>query len=215
MRAEQPKPDIAKMSQKLRLQVCELLKFDPATLSAADEVLVSRVGSLRLLVSDFEAGQLRGEKLDLSIYVEASRELEQALRVDHRMLELGTPAAEQRARDELEAIFREVVGRKDDDDPDDVGLSETERLHQRIAELEAENFRLKWGDAPPSSAELPPPETQPAQPSAENVVPFASTRTADGRPPAHYLKDGQPRDHYSGGDDGGANVPYFPLDPDR
>jgi hypothetical protein len=202
------------MSRKLRLQTCALLKLNPENLSAGDEILVSRIGALRMLVSDAEAAQLRGERIDLPAYIAASKELESAVRVDHRM-QLGTPEAEERARAELEALFRQVIGasRKDDDDP--TGLSETERLRQRIAELEEENFRLKWGDAPPSSAELSPPETQPTQPSAENVVPFASTRTADGRPPAHYLKDGQPRDHYSGGDgDGGAIcAPFFPLNP--
>jgi hypothetical protein len=213
VKAEPPKHDIAKMGTKLRAQTCALLRLDPDKLSPGDEVLVARVGALKLLVSDLEAAQLRGEKIDLSTYVAASRELEQALRVDHQMAELGTLAGQERMHAELEDKFRAIIGASPKD-PDDPGaeLSEVEQLRRRVAELEAENLRLRWGDAPPPAEQAAP---EPASETAQNVLPFApleqpkyhSTRAVDGRPPVHYLRDDTA---------GGAIVPpYFPLDPYR
>jgi hypothetical protein len=211
-------PDIRKMGAKLRLQMCTLLGRDPNKLSPADEILVARVGSLKLLVSDIEAAQLRGEKIDLSTYVEASRELEQALRFDHT--ELSTAEGQERIRAELQDKLRAIIGVPRKDDPD-AELSEIEQLRQRVAELEEENVKLRWGDLP-SSPEQAASESTPQTPvpSPENVVPFApvepqyhSTRTPDQRPPAHYLRDGQPREPWCDTGGGTLGPAYFPLDP--
>ena len=40
-KTEPAQPDIAKMSAKLRLQACALLRLDPEKLSPGDEVLVA------------------------------------------------------------------------------------------------------------------------------------------------------------------------------
>jgi hypothetical protein len=53
MKAAPPKLDVARMSQKLRLQTCALLKLDPENLSPGDEALVARVGALKLLDDRF------------------------------------------------------------------------------------------------------------------------------------------------------------------
>jgi hypothetical protein len=217
-------PDIRKMGAKLRLQTCTLLKLNPNQLTPGDEVLVARVGALKLLVSDLEAAQLRGEKIDLSAYVEASKELESAVRVDHQMLELSTPEGQARLDAEIKQKFLEVIGASRGDDPD-AAPSETEQLRQRVAELEEENMRLRWGDLPLSETKqaASEPAQTPAQ-SSENVVPFAlpveqqkyhSTRTADGRPPPHYLREGQPREPWCDNSGGALMAPYFPLDPYR
>ena len=82
---QNPKPDIATMSKHLRLTTCTMLKLDPNALSPADEILVARVGSLRVLVSDLEAASLRGEQISVGPYCEASEALEKVLRDVHRV----------------------------------------------------------------------------------------------------------------------------------
>ena len=49
-KTEPAQPDIAKMSAKLRLQACALLRLDPEKLSPGDEVLVARVGALTSVI---------------------------------------------------------------------------------------------------------------------------------------------------------------------
>jgi hypothetical protein len=165
-------PDIAAMSRKSRQRACELLGLDPNSLKPADEILVARVGALRLIVSDAEAAALRGEQIDLPKYIAASEALEAAIRTDHQMTDLGSPAAEERLKEK----FREVIGLRPKGDPDDpdAASSETEQLRQRVAELEAENLKLRWGDLPPSAEEVAsePASDAPAALPPENVVPF-------------------------------------------
>jgi hypothetical protein len=175
MTVEQSKPDIAKMGAKLRLQVCELLKLNPAALSAADEVLVSRIGSLRLLVSDLESAQLRGERIDLPLYLEASKALEDALRTDHRMME-GSPAAEEDARQKMREVLMRIA-------PEIVEASDAEdREATERAQLAEQD------DDPDLAAEPKPAEpAPPATPPPSNVK-YLSTRTVDGKPPRHYLR---------------------------
>jgi hypothetical protein len=91
-----------------------------------------------------------------------------------------------------------------------------ELLLERVAELQQENDELR-AQAPP------PPPAEPAALPSENVIPFDpeqpkyhASRTPDGRPPPHYLRDGQPREPWCDNNGDGAIVaPYFPLDPYR
>jgi hypothetical protein len=185
MTVEQSKPDIAKMGAKLRLQVCELLKLNPAALSAADEVLVSRIGSLRLLVSDLESAQLRGERIELPLYLEASKALEDALRTDHRMME-GSPAAEEDARQRMREILREIAPEIAENDREDEAGE-----HEQLVEQE-------------SDGAVEPAPTEPAPALPDNVVRYHSTRRGpNGEHPPHYVKR----------DPDTFEVPYFPLDP--
>jgi hypothetical protein len=66
MSEQSSKPDIAAMARKSRQRACELLGLDPNSLRPADEILVNRVGALRVLVADYEAAQLRGERIDVA-----------------------------------------------------------------------------------------------------------------------------------------------------
>jgi hypothetical protein len=84
MSEQLPKPDIAAMARKSRQRACELLGLDPNSLRPADEILVNRVGALRVLVADYEAAQLRGEKIDVTEYIRASEALEALVRADRR-----------------------------------------------------------------------------------------------------------------------------------
>jgi hypothetical protein len=137
MKAKQSKPDVRQMTAKLRSQVCALLRLDESKLTPGDEVLVARVGTLRVLVSDAEAAQLRGERIDLALYLEASRALEDALRGDHRMSE-GSPAAleaaRQKMREVLMTIAPEIVAQSD---------AEDEAAERALTEPEAEEPESK------------------------------------------------------------------------
>jgi hypothetical protein len=157
----------------------------------ADEILVARVGALRLITSDAEAAALRGEQIDLPRYIAASEALEAAIRTDHRMLDLGSPAAEEEARAKMREVLMtiapEIVEQSDRED---------EAAERAQAELESEPE-----PAPEPADEAP----APALPS--NVVRYHSTRRGpNGEHPAHYLKRS---DHDT------FEVPYFPLDPRR
>jgi hypothetical protein len=150
-------------------------------------------------------------------------EYERLLANDHA--ELSTLEGQERVRAEIENKFREIIcaPRKDDPANSDAELSEVEQLRQRIAELEDENMKLRWGHLPPSAAQVASKlasETSPAQ-LPENVVPFSpaeppkyhSTRTADRQPPRHYLREGQSREPWCDNSGGVLVPPYFPLDP--
>jgi hypothetical protein len=208
MKHDQPKPDVRQMTAKLRSQVCVMLRLDESNLSPGDQVLVARVGALKLLVSDMEAATLRGERIDVAEYVRASEALEHAVRADRQMAD-GSPTALEDARQKM----REVLGMVAPDVLEEAERSEVELLQERVAELQQENDELRE-QAPP-----PPPPAEPAEQPSENVIPFDpeqpkyhASRTPDGRPPAHYLKDSQPREPWCDNSDGVVVAPYFPLD---
>jgi hypothetical protein len=198
------KPNIRQMTQKLRLQTCALLKLDPDKLSPGDEVLVARIGSLKVLVSDLEAAQLRGEKIDVADYVKASEALESAVRTDHRMTEMGTPQALEAARDKLRMLLGDIVP---DFDPDNPPRSEADILREENARLRDELAELRARAAVP---------VQPAPEPLPSNVKYLPSRTADGRPPPHYLREGQSREpwrDYEGRRDEALIAPYFDADP--
>jgi hypothetical protein len=199
------KPDIRQMGAKLRLQVCALLKLEPENLSAGDEVLVARVGALKLLVSDLESAQLRGERIDVAEYVRASEALESAVRTDHRVSDTGSIGLEE-ARNKLRQLLGDIG--HDPDDPD--------RPRSEIEILRAENMQLREEVAglksrPATSAAEPKLEPAPS-PRPGNVVPI---REAGERwlPPG-YLKCNQvePWEEYYRGGGGVICAPYFPID---
>jgi hypothetical protein len=178
--AAKPKPDIATMTAALRLQTCELLKLDPAKLLPADEILVARCGALRLLVSDCEAAQLRGEQIHVASYVEASRELETLFRNAHHIevTEGGDPRALIAAREKLGFLLGVIQSENDD-----AGYGHA----QYVESLEAENGALKAQLAERSQETLrsPAQETlsreplpQPALPPSNNVVPIVRSEPA-------------------------------------
>jgi hypothetical protein len=139
-KTEPAQPDIAKMSAKLRLQACALLRLDPEKLSPGDEVLVARVGALKLLVSDLEAAQLRGEKIDAAEYVKASEALETAVRADHRMSDEGGSSV---SLEEARAKMRAIIKGLQPELVEEAERSEAEILQARVDQLEQENTRLR------------------------------------------------------------------------
>jgi hypothetical protein len=189
MKQEQPKPDVRQMTAKLRSQVCSLLRLDESKLTPGDEILVARVGTLRVLVSDAEAAQLRGERIDLPLYLEASRALEDALRGDHRMSE-GSPAAleaaRQKMREVLMTIAPEIVEASDAEDRE---AAERAQAELELASEPDPPSDLVAGAAPPS-----------------NVKYLSTRRGPNGEHPQHYLKRREPWENIE--------VPYFPLPKD-
>jgi hypothetical protein len=115
----EPKPDIAAMAKKSRQRACELLGLDPNSLRPADEIFVNRVAVLRVLVADYEAAHLRGERIDVAEYVRASEALEALVRADRRTIAGSLEAEEdarQRMREVLRAVAPEVVAQSDAED---------------------------------------------------------------------------------------------------
>jgi hypothetical protein len=170
------KPDIVAMAKKSRQRACELLGLDSNSLRPADEILVNRVGALRVLVTDYEAAQLRGERIDVAEYVRASEALEALVRADRRLID-GSPAAEEDARNRMRQVIASIA-------PEIVAQSDAE-------DEAAERARLEEPEpepAPEPEDEVPAPPATPSPPPS-NVKYFTARRQPDGKPPAHYLKD--------------------------
>lgn len=134
------KPDIGKMTATLRLQTCELLRLNPDKLLPADEVLVARVGSLRVLVSDLEAAQLRGEQISVASYVEASEALEKLLRDAHHVevTAEGDPRALRAAREKMFRLMGLAMSENDDE-----GYARNYERDTLVEGLQAEIASLK------------------------------------------------------------------------
>jgi hypothetical protein len=69
--------DQAAIFEHLRASTVRLLGYDDIEhLTAAQEIRLSRAITLRLTIDDLQARQLRGERIDVSAFVEASESLE-------------------------------------------------------------------------------------------------------------------------------------------
>jgi hypothetical protein len=69
--------DDAEIFASLRASTIRLLGYDDIEhLTAAQEIRISRAITLRLTIDDLQARQLRGERIDVSAFVEASESLE-------------------------------------------------------------------------------------------------------------------------------------------
>jgi hypothetical protein len=69
--------DHAEIFNSLRASTITLLGYDDVEhLSSAQEIRISRAITLRLTIDDLQARQLRGERIDVSVFVEASESLE-------------------------------------------------------------------------------------------------------------------------------------------
>jgi hypothetical protein len=74
-----------------------------------------------------------GEKIDLHAYVEASQALENALRIDHRSVELGAAAASERLRAELDDKLRAFIGARRPDGEEPNYANASPNLGRRIS----------------------------------------------------------------------------------
>jgi hypothetical protein len=156
--------DAPRLSKQLRLQMIEALRLDTTTLSPADEVIVARAGTLRLLLDDMEAQALAGQAIDAGRYTATSEMYERMLRHQYAsaVTSDGTSALDSARRRMAELLGFTVDADGNFDEPP---VSESQR---RIAELEAEIAELKERLA---SAPLPP---QQQSAPASNVVPLPS-----------------------------------------
>jgi len=171
-RKPQPKlqpPNVATMTQRLRAQTIKLLGLDPAKLDPADEVLIARAGTLRLLVSDIEAEQMRGGVINAASYISASQELERMVRDAHRVAvsEGGAPQGLVDARAKVARLLGIAMS-----EDDDAGYGQA----HRIAELEAEvaSLRAEFAERSAPSVALAPPPRSETPPPVGNVVPLRS-----------------------------------------
>jgi hypothetical protein len=189
---DQPtKPDIARMSARLRARTCAFLKCPPFDkLPPHEQIRIDVIGALMLEVSDLREAQLAGRSdVDIGRLVEAGEALQ-------RLLQPGvfenSAIAEQDARQRMRAVINAIAPALAAED------AERERLEAQAA------------DDPEPAAPDPPPEPEPPsdQPAAaappSNVQYLSQRRQADGPPPQHYLKRS---DH-------DFEVPHWPLPKD-
>jgi hypothetical protein len=189
---EPQKPDLAKMSAKLRATVCAELRLDPEQLSPADAVLVARVGALKLTVSDLEAATLRGEQIDVAAYVRASEALEHAVRQDRRTEVGGDTADEEAARRQLrELLMRtnpEVVSSADRIHALE---AENDALRDQLRALRADLEEARAQPVQPVEPVSPPPLPEPKPEPPANVVPLVDpARPSEPAWAAHYYGGG-------------------------
>jgi hypothetical protein len=185
--AEPPKLDLRAMSKRLREQTLSVLKLDSDKLSAADEIVVSRAGALRLLISDMEAAQLRGLAIDVAKYVEASEQLERIVR-HQDPTPSGASNKFEAAKAQFMAMLKAQLAACEREE-----TREAPRLREENARLLDENFKLKAQLKELSSAK--PVRTQP-----DNVVPMSGVERANTtKPPAHYLKQYEPWEEFYNG----------------
>jgi hypothetical protein len=174
-----PKADLATQARRLREDTCRQLGLDPAKLSAGDELVVSRAGALRLLISDLEAQQLAGRPIDVGKYVEASEALERIVRVDRRagVGEDGVSPGLRAAREKMAQLLDVIL----DETPDEARARE----YAERAALEAEVEKLRLEVAELKGQRVPPAPQPAARPASENVVPMRHD-------PPRYLRPATP-----------------------
>jgi hypothetical protein len=162
---KQPPLDLEHMTKKSRRRACELLGLDPEKLSPGDTILADRVGQLRVIVSDMQDANLRGEPIDLPRYLVASEALETIVRAGRQQITPeGIPFSLESARRKMAALLCvDMDTGKDTREPD---------WQAQIAQLQAENCELKTQLAARPVAEEPKPAApkSPGHPPGHNVV---------------------------------------------
>ena len=170
-------PDLETKSRRLFLGTCELLGLDPDHLTLAQKLRVSRVSALRLQIDDLEKAQLLGQPIDINKLVEASEALERLVGGNP---EAATTHNFAGAKDELRRFFAQRAERIEARE-----LKESVRLREENVRLREENTQLRT-----QLRSQPCPAPQPT-----NVVPIdGAARANAAKPPASYLKEGQPRE---------------------
>lgn len=199
--------DRAELFNSLRASTAELLSYDADHLTAAQEIRINRAIALRLVIDAAQARQMRGEQIDVKEFVAASEDLE-------RMVggEPDGPNDARRFGPDHRARLHALINKTLFADAE----GEAERLREvcereELAAVVAAGAPVEVAKAAPAPVAPPPPAEQTSQPS--NVA-YLPSRTADGRPPPHYMKDGQPREPWREGA-GALCAPYFPTPDDR
>jgi hypothetical protein len=163
--------DHAAIFNSLRASTIILLGYDGIEhLTAAQEIRISRAITLRLTINDLQARQLRGERIDVSAFVEASESLER------------------------------MAGGVPEKDQSRFGPSHREKLQQLIenalrgsaADHEAEADRAQWDEtAALAAAALPDKSTSCASGRAQDGVapPSPAPAVPAGATPTRPLTD--------------------------
>ena len=181
---------LSDMAQQLRRDTARMLGYDYTNLMAAQSVRLDRAAMLRLELDDCQTKKLAGQPFDTNKYVAASEALEHLVG--------GNPEQTNAAYDftgakaELTHFFNERAAAIEYRE-----LKESARLLEVNAQLREQITQLQ--------AQLTAqPQQQPTS-TPTNVIPIDATATARANatpPPAHYLRDGQPRepwrDYYDG-----------------
>lgn len=190
-------PDTAAFFERLRADTARLLKLD-GVLTPSQQVRVDRAASLRLLLDQLQQRQLAGEEIDARQFVTASEALERLMGGSPDAP--TSPLASGEARRKLKKLIETTLMASGD-------VDEAERL--RVAAREDEiQVQAALPIAAPTTA--PSPAEHTSQPSNVSYLP---SRTADGRPPPHYLADHQRQNERWRDGAAGASfeVPSWPL----
>jgi hypothetical protein len=208
----------AKLLSSLRASTITLLGYDDVEhLTAAQQIRIDRAITLRLTIDDLQARQLRGERIDVSGFVEASESLERM--VGGNPLEASTrfgPDHRERLRQLIENALR---GSEEQDAEDEatmalrdeamaIAASSADGVERAERLLADKSSNCVGGDGVGGI-----PRQQPAKQQSDNVVAIDNTARANAaRPPDHYLAER--REPWQ---QGGATftVPSFPIDPRR
>lgn len=188
--------DPAELFNSLRASTCVLLGYGSVDqLTAAQDIRVGRTITLRLIVDDLQARQLRGEMIDVKAFVAASEDLERLCGGNP-----NTPAPDAFA-DAREELSRFLVERAERIDARDV------KLRDQIDQLKEENARLLAAKLE-TEPQQQPTSAAAATPEAAPNVTYLPSRTADGKPPPHYLQSNK---HEPWRDGGTFEAPSWPL----
>jgi hypothetical protein len=171
--------DPAKLFNSLRVSTAQMLGYDADQLTAAQQIRVDRGITLRLMVDSGLARQMCGEtNIDVKEFVSASKELECMVGGNPEVS--STDRFGDAAREELNAVIDRFIAAKE------VDLCEVLQNEEMAAIAAA----LPCEPTPAAPIE---PEPKPRLP--DNVVPIdGATRANSNLPPAHYLRDSQPRE---------------------
>jgi hypothetical protein len=191
--------DQAKLFNSLRASTAELLGYDVDHLTAAQQIRLDRTITLRLLVDDLQARQLRGEMIDAKAFVAASEDLERLCGGQP-----DAPATDDFA-DAREELFKLLERRAQAIEARDEKLRDQMQAREEQAAIAAAmpSEPVPVPHIPAFSPELP----------RSNVVPLSGVDRANNNlPPWGYLKDGQPKEPWEKFHDGRAAGPHpWPL----
>ena len=179
------------LHEKLRRSTALMLGLDYARLTAAQSVRLDRAAMLRLELDDCQTKKLAGQPFDTNKYVAASESLERLFGSDPE-----TPVTDDfsGARDELNNFFVQRAERIEARE-----ARESERLREQVAVLREEITQLR--------AQL---KASEPVPRPNNVIQIDGAERANAtKPPANYLRDGQPREAWRDGPS--FTVPSWPL----
>lgn len=190
--------DPATIYEKLKAETAEMLRLNVDSPSLLENLQVDLVSLLRLEVDTMQGKVLSGEQVDLNRLQTALTMLRQLL--PEKALVSAPPPPETRFGSEHRERLRRIIEK----------TLQADDMNKADVLAREELAAIAAADTTPAPVIPPPPVTPPPP---DNVVPIDGIARANAnRPPANYLRDGQPREPWRDG--GGALcAPFFPVDP--